>query len=132
MTTTFSPAARRRATSAGPSSGTTCRASASMSFKVFIGSNSILPPFTVGSRVMRRPGPSSRPYGAAILTEFNDEFHQGHHPRRRVGDATLPLDPCRKQAARADLQQADDLLPAIHPDARGDHEGSGHHDSSGS
>src|SRR5213593_5309712 len=132
MTTTFSPAARRRATSAGPSSGTTCLASASMSFSVFIGSISILPPFPVGSRVMRRPGPSSRPYAAAILTEFHDEFHQGHHPRGRIGNATVPPDPRGEQAARPDLQQADDLLPAIYPDAVGHHEGSGHHDAPGS
>src|SRR5882762_638893 len=36
MTASFSPAARRLATSAGPSSGTTCRASASISFNVFM------------------------------------------------------------------------------------------------
>src|SRR5947208_7091 len=36
MTTSFSPDARRRWSSAGPSSGTTCRASASISFRVFM------------------------------------------------------------------------------------------------
>src|SRR3989440_11842904 len=36
MTTSFSPDARRRWSSAGPSSGTACRASASISFRVFM------------------------------------------------------------------------------------------------
>src|SRR5882672_4147004 len=36
MTASFSPAARRLAISVGPSSGTTCRASASISFNVFM------------------------------------------------------------------------------------------------
>ena len=42
---------------------------------------------------------------------------EGHHPRRRLGIAAASADARRQQAAGADLQQADGLLPAVDADA---------------
>ena len=46
-----------------------------------------------------------------------DRRNEGHHSRRRLRHAALSGDPCHQQAADPDLRQADDLLPAQHPDA---------------
>src|SRR5207247_5098264 len=129
MTTTFSPDARRRWISAGPSSGTTCLASASISFRVFTGS--ILPPFPVDSREIAPRAPSLEHGTAAILSKIHGEFYKGDHPRRRLGYPPLSSHARDEQAARADLQQAHDLLPALDAHARGDPSHPGHHDAAG-
>src|SRR5436309_2398375 len=129
MTTTFSPDARRRWISAGPSSGTTCLASESISFRVFMGP--ILPPFPVDSREIAPRAPSLEHGTAAILSKIHGEFYKGDHPRRRLGYPPLSSHARDEQAARADLQQAHDLLPALDAHARGDPSHPGHHDAAG-
>src|SRR6185503_14628185 len=99
----------RRATSSGPSSGTTCRASASISLSVFMAA--ILPPFpvdiqsdAVGLGASRRRGVT------AILAKIHGEYHERHHSGRGLRDAALSRHAGAEQAARSHLQQADDLL----------------------
>src|SRR5437667_181834 len=116
MTTTGSPAARRRWTCWGPSSGTTWRASASISFRVFM--VPILPLFPVGSREIAPRAPSPVPGTTAILSKIHDRFHAGDHPRRGLGHPPLPAHARDEQATRSDLQQAHDLLPALDAHAR--------------
>src|SRR5947209_13884008 len=118
MTTTGSPDFRRRWSCSGPSSGTTCRASESISFRVFM--IPILPLFPVGSRGIARPGPSLESRTAVILSRIHGEFHKGDHPCRRLRHPPLSADPRDEQTARPDLQQADDLLPALDAHARRD------------
>src|SRR3989441_10152797 len=89
MTTPGSPAARRRWTCWGPSSGTTWRASASISFRVFM--VPILPLFPVGSREIAPRAPSPVPGTTAILSKIHDRFHAGDHPRRGSGTRLFPL-----------------------------------------
>ena len=48
----------------------------------------------------------------------NVEIHERHHPRGRLGHASLPHYQGHLEAAHADLRQADDLLPFKHPDQR--------------
>src|SRR5947209_2332443 len=43
-----------------------------------------------------------------------------HHPRRRLGNATVSCDKHHLEAALTDIRQADDLLPAEHADASWD------------
>src|SRR5262249_3545722 len=45
--------------------------------------------------------------------------HEGNHSRRRGPFDGSPPDPRHQQTTAARLQQADDLLPAVHVDARG-------------
>ena len=52
---------------------------------------------------------------------------EGHHPRRRLWLAPASADARRQQAAPADLQQADGVLPAVDADAGGDSRDPGHH-----
>ena len=52
---------------------------------------------------------------------------EGHHPRRRLRIAAASADARRQQAARADLQQADGVLPAVDADAGGHPRDPGHH-----
>src|SRR5437016_3258161 len=101
MTATGSPDSSRRSSWSGPSSGTTCRASAIISLSVFM--ESILSPFAVRSTAIR---------------SYTRLSHERHHPRRRLWDTALSADPRPEQAARPGLQQADDLLPALDADAR--------------
>ena len=54
---------------------------------------------------------------------------EGHHPRRRLGIAAASVDARRQQAADADLQQADGLLPAVDADAVRHPRGARHHDA---
>ena len=54
---------------------------------------------------------------------------QRDHSRWRLGHAPAPADARRQQAAAAGLQQADDLLPAVHADAGGDSRHPGHLDA---
>ena len=53
--------------------------------------------------------------------------HARNHSGRRHGVATAPDHPGHQQAAGAGLRQADDLLPALHADARGDPGRPDHH-----
>ena len=57
--------------------------------------------------------------------------HEGDHSRRRLRNAPLPAHPGRQQAALPRLRQADGLLPALHPDARGDPRDPRHLDAGG-
>src|SRR5438874_6126578 len=128
ITTTCSPDVRRRRSSAGPSSGTTCRASASISFRVFMAP--ILPLFPVDSREIALLAASLEPGTAAILSKIHVESHKGDHPRRRLGQPPLSADARDEQAAGSHLQQADDLLPPLHAHARGRPPHPGHHEPS--
>ena len=56
---------------------------------------------------------------------------QGHHSGWWIGLAVAPADAQHQQTAPADLQQADDLLPAVLVDAGGDSRRPDHHDAAG-
>jgi dTDP-glucose 4,6-dehydratase len=51
---------------------------------------------------------------------------QRHHPRRRLRHPPAPGHPGHQQATAAGVRQADDLLPAQHPDAGGHPRHPGH------
>src|SRR5581483_530531 len=57
---------------------------------------------------------------------------QGHHPGRRVGHAPLSGDDGDWKEPVAGLQQADDLLPSVYPDAGGNPRDPDHFDARGS
>ncbi len=54
-------------------------------------------------------------------------YDEGHHSRRRLRHTAASADARGQQAAAADLQQADGLLPAVHADAGGHPGCAGHH-----
>src|SRR3989441_912068 len=118
MTTTGSPDFRRRWSCSGPSSGTTCRASESISFRVFMGR--YYPYFRSVQGGLPRPAPWLESRTAVILSRIHGEFHKGDHPCRRLRHPPLSADSRDEQTARPDLQQADDLLPALDAHARRD------------